>query len=305
MKVFYHNDMDGICSARVILNFLRGQKKEYNEEDFISMDYTKDFPLNDIQKDEEIYIVDYSIDPEQMYELLLRTCRVVWIDHHKSAIEKYKNFKAPLEEKKAGWEIPGLRFDGIAASVLTWWYFNGRQFDTADFCATYPKNPNCYFRKEIPEHIQLAGDWDVWDHIYGDRTKAFTMYFNAHIDSPFADEIFEKFTTNQIGGIIADGMCMIEYRNSWAKTFMKKYGYETIIEGYSAFVANLGNANSEFFGDLIDKYDIVATTCFNGAVWISSLYSNKEDVDCSEICLKYGGGGHKGAAGFTSKEKVF
>ena len=39
--------------------------------------------------------------------------------------------------------------------------------------------------------------------------------------------------------------------------------------------------------------------CFNGEQWVCSFYSNKEDIDCSIMASRLGGGGHKGAAGCT------
>lgn len=306
MKIFYHNDMDGIVSARIILNHLRTQKIPFKNEDFIEMDYSKEFPLGIIEKGEQVFIVDYSISPEQMYDLLIQTCRVVWIDHHKSAIEKYKDFETPMEQSKPGWEIPGLRADGIAGCVLTWWYIYGRQADTEEFVKDYPKNPKCRFRQEVPEYIKLAGDWDVWDHLYGLKTKSYTVCFNARIKSPLDDLFFDKLKTREDVDKFCEAGCqMIEYRNGWAETFMKRYGFETEIDGFRAFVANLGNANSEFFGELINSYDLIGTFCYNGKQWTVSLYSNKDYVDCSTICSKRGGGGHKGAAGFITNELYF
>ena len=297
MKVFYHNDMDGIVSARVILNKMRERKKEFLQEDFIKMDYSKKFPLDIITTNEEVFIVDYSISPEEMTKLLNKTKRVVWIDHHKSAIEKYKDFER---------EVSGLRANGTAGCVLTYWYFNGRQNETQEFLTDYPGNTKSLYRKEIPTYIKLAGDWDVWEHLYGEETRLFTISFNARISNPFADYYFDKFyDREELGYFIKSGEAMKEYRNSWAKEFMSRYGFETKIGGFSAFLANLGNANSEFFGDLIDKYDIIGTFCYNGETWTTSLYSNKDYVDCAEICSSYGGGWHKGAAGFVSKELLW
>lgn len=297
MKVFYHNDMDGIVSARIILDNFIVQGKEFQEEDFIEMDYNKQFPLDKIADKEQVYIVDYSIAPEEMIQLLAKTPRVVWIDHHKSAIEKYNNFDK---------EIAGLRANGIAGCVLTYWYFHGRQQETADFLKDYPKNIKSMYRSVIPKYIKLAGDWDVWEHLYGAETKAYAIWFGAKVKSPLDDLFFDKLKDEKyLNRYCEDGAQMIEYRKGWAKTFMERYGFETTIDGYRAFVANLGNGNSEFFGNLIDDYDIIGTFCFNGESYTCSLYSNKENVDCSVICLKRGGGGHKGAAGFIAKELPF
>jgi nanoRNase/pAp phosphatase (c-di-AMP/oligoRNAs hydrolase) len=39
--------------------------------------------------------------------------------------------------------------------------------------------------------------------------------------------------------------------------------------------------------------------CFDGKQWTYSMYTLK-DINVSEIAKKYGGGGHKKAAGFQS-----
>ena len=45
MKVFYHNDMDGIISARIILEEMRKRNISFTEQDFVEMDYAKIFPI--------------------------------------------------------------------------------------------------------------------------------------------------------------------------------------------------------------------------------------------------------------------
>lgn len=297
MKVFYHNDMDGIISARIILKVLRHRQEDFTKEDFIEMDYNKQFPLDIIKEKEIVYIVDYSISPEEMDKLLERTHRVIWIDHHQSAIDKYKGYNKM---------VPGFRANGLAGCVLTYWYFHGKQIETEDFIKEYPKNINSFYRRKIPEYIRLAGDWDVWEHLYGQKTKEFTICFNTRIKSPFDDDQFENLVgEHNLDCFLRAGEDMIEYRNSWAETFMKRYGFETEIDGYRAYVANLGNGNSEFFGDLINYYDIIGTFCFNGDTYTCSLYSCKPEINCADICAKRGGGGHKGAAGFVCKELPF
>lgn len=301
MKVFYHNDMDGIVSAQIILDFMTDvESKECKEEDFIKMDYTKKFPLDKIKEKEEVYIVDYSIDPAEMKQLLELTPRVVWIDHHISAIEKYKNSDLDYEA------IRGLRANGIAGCVLTYWYFYGRMSETDEFIASYPKNLESRFRKLIPMYIKLAGDWDIWEHLYQEATKKFTICFSTMINSPFDKVQFDKIKTEDgLNDFYSYGALLLDYRTSWAKEFMARYGFETQIEGHSAFVANLGNANSEYFGNLINKYDIIGTFCFNGEKWTISLYSNKDYINCAEICARNGGGGHKGAAGYVTDKISF
>lgn len=297
MKIFYHNDMDGIVSAHIIYNNVK-KLHNVNSEDFIEMDYKKTFPLHKIKEKEIVYIVDYSIEPETMKKLLEITPKVIWIDHHQSAIDKYSNFEN-IDK------IAGIRANGLAGCVLTYWYFYGRQIETEEFIKDYPKNIHSRYREEIPEYIRLAGDWDVWEHLYGQSTADFSVCFNTRIKSPMDEKFNFLVDTRHLLLFLDSGEDMIEYRESWADNFMKRYGFETEIDGYRAYVANLGNGNSTYFGDLINYYDIVGTFCYDGDSYNCSLYSTKENVNCAEICAKRGGGGHKGAAGFICKELPF
>ena len=44
---------------------------------------------------------------------------------------------------------------------------------------------------------------------------------------------------------------------------------------------------------------------FDGSKWTVSIYSTNKNIDCSELAKKYGGGGHKGAAGFQCENLPF
>ena len=70
MKVFYHIDNDGKCAAFWV-RALANKKDDYPLE-FYRINYDAEFPLNIIQPNEQVYIVDYSIMPEQMDKLLAR-----------------------------------------------------------------------------------------------------------------------------------------------------------------------------------------------------------------------------------------
>ena len=51
-----------------------------------------------------------------------------------------------------------------------------------------------------------------------------------------------------------------------------------------------------------EEYDMFIGFSYNGKSWNYSLRSTK--VDCSQIAMKYGGGGHKGASGFSTDELI-
>ena len=91
MKCFYHNDADGRCAGFWIRDAIRATNP-LEPAEFIEMSYEKSFPMNTIRVGEQIYIVDYSVSPDEMRQLLKITTDVTWIDHHKTAIEKYDDF---------------------------------------------------------------------------------------------------------------------------------------------------------------------------------------------------------------------
>jgi oligoribonuclease NrnB/cAMP/cGMP phosphodiesterase (DHH superfamily) len=97
MKCFYHADADGKCAGFwVALNV--GINDNYVPE-MHEINYNIPFPMNLILPNEQVYIVDFSISPEEMTRLLAITKDVTWIDHHKTAIEKYKDFPHSSESK--------------------------------------------------------------------------------------------------------------------------------------------------------------------------------------------------------------
>ena len=53
-----------------------------------------------------------------------------------------------------------------------------------------------------------------------------------------------------------------------------------------------------------DGYDGAACFHYDGVrkVWAFSLYNDNGEVDCSAIAKQFGGGGHKGAAGFVTND---
>ena len=69
MKCFYHNDADGKCSGFWVFQ-CAGMTDIHVDCEFIEMSYENPFPIDTICPNEQIYIVDYSISPDEMRELL-------------------------------------------------------------------------------------------------------------------------------------------------------------------------------------------------------------------------------------------
>lgn len=277
MKCFYHNDLDGACSAAVV-----NHANHDREIEFIEMAYGDKFPWDRIKEDEEIIIVDFSLQPYSDFEKLLDiTPHVTWIDHHKSAIDALPKLRG----------LPGLRrVHGEAACELAWEFY----FPTTD----------------MPEAIALLGDYDTWKFAFGEKTKQFQSGMKVQDTRPNSklwQFLFGQFHSEElIRTIRRDGETInmfIAARN----VQQLKTAYEVEFEGMRGLVCNAWNTGCTLFNsikDIYKKYDFVSTIFYNGDIWTVSLYTENH-ADMSVIAAKYGGGGHMQAAGFECKELPF
>jgi len=272
MKIYHHNDLDGRCAAAIALRWA----KEFGHLPVtIEVDYKDKIQIDQIENGEPVIIVDFSFKPEVMEEVLRRSPSPIWIDHHKTA-QDY-----PYQD------LPGLRnFDDKAMSgcELAWKFF-------------YPD-------KEAPMSVQLIGDYDKWALKL--QPQCFQFYEGLKMEvtipqSALWDHLFSDLLTDQI---IEQGKSAIRYRDNYCDKICNDFGYEVEWEGHKAFATNFYQFGSKGFGDRMDKYDFCIAYLHDGKRFTVSLYSIK-GIDVPEICKKYGGGGHKGAAGFVCKELPF
>lgn len=306
MKIISHSaDADGRLSAWLVANKFKmiGQEESLlSEDDFIMTDYGKhDDIFSKIEKDEKVVICDFSFEngPEDMKKLQEITNDITWIDHHKSAIEKYGDY---------GKDIKGLRVDGTAACMLTYIYYYILKLDEV---SNLTQRQCELFYNKAPKLVQLVHDNDVWRYQYGEETEFFKLGLDAeNIVSPLDNRWRLMYNSKQsIHRIINTGIHIKKYRDSLGDFACNSAGFEYEIDGLKGFCLNNVFGGSPWFGDRIKQYDFVC--CFNyigdSKEWEYSFYSEKEDVDCSKIAQKVDskGGGHKGAAGCTTKKFIF
>ena len=99
---FYHSvDFDGQCSGAIVYNYYKERNRKVN---LVGINYGESFPWTDIGSSDTVYMVDFGIQPFKDMVLLNSVCDLVWIDHHKTAIEDYHN-----ECDKDGIVIKGIQ----------------------------------------------------------------------------------------------------------------------------------------------------------------------------------------------------
>lgn len=272
MKIYYHNDADGRCSAAIVLALHATPNCE-----LIECDYNKEIDLSTIEVDEEIIIVDFSFKPEVMYKLLEITLDVIWIDHHITTMSYDYNNDS----------IDGIRSIEYAACELTWQYF--MQDD----------NPH-----NVPWAVKYIGDYDNWEFKYANETKQFYEGLKMFDTSPQSELWVSLFNNENIVQIGDAGFYATTYRNKYCQDIRDAYSYETIFEGHRALCMNVYKFGSFAFGDKFNHYDMCISYIHDGSNYVVSLYSDGK-INVSEVAKKYGGGGHVGAAGFVMGELPF
>lgn len=296
MKCFYHNDLDGLCAGAVVYKYYKVDRdftKEIGEPcEFLSINYNQNFPFDKIIKNEVVIIVDFSLQKEGEFNKLLSiTPNVIWIDHHKTAIEKHKHLDG---------KIQGVRQDGRAGCVLAWEYF-------------YPK-------ESLPRIVEMLGDYDIWNFSkHGEKlnelqagirlkdhnveSKNWLKWLNNKLEF---NELFqcENYDDN-LEPLLSDGKIALQYRINMYKSLIKSWSFFTTFEGYKAIACNAGSVSSQLFDSVNEDYELMLTFVFDGNQWTVSVYTKKENIDCSKIAKIYGGGGHKKAAGFQCPELPF
>ena len=281
MKCFYHSsDLDGHCSGAIV-------KMGFPHCEMVGITHGDEFPWDTIEKGEVVYMVDYCLQPFSDMQKLGLLADLIWIDHHKSAIEEYEAF---IQQESFGFGHAHLQ-NGVAGCELTW-----------GFC-----NPSFM----MPRAVRLLGRYDVWDHTdpdvlpfqYGMRLIEDTL--------PGADIWGHLFSGPDMGDLsdtLQNGATVMKYQDGLSKKICAATAFDLEWEGLRCIVSNAPLCNSKHFASVYDpaRHDVMMSFYWKKkGFWAISLYSDKKDVDVSAIAKKHGGGGHKGAAGFQCTVMCF
>lgn len=288
--VIYHSaDYDGIFCREIAHHFLP-------DAELIGWNFGD--PLVVPASEGPVYVLDLSPDclakPEADWE-----SRLIWIDHHKTSIEKWSR------------DIPGCRIDGVAACRLAWqWFFHEAGRGDASEGKPWTKEDYVERRVTEPLAVRLAGEYDIWDKRdplaetlqYGLRTQELTP-------SDWDDMLCIK-VHSIVSSLLDAGEIAQRYAQHTDDSVCKSRTWLMEWEGLRFLCLNSARFNSLVFAarDLLETgHDALLGFCYDGRQWNVSLYHAKHrtDLDLSLIAKRHGGGGHRGACGFTSKTLPF
>ena len=263
MKIIFHKaDLDGRCSAAIV------RKYEGERATLLGVDHGEPFPWAALSEGELVYLLDFSLPPKDMLRLWKKV-NLVWIDHHKSAIE--------WAESTDFWP-PGLRDPDVAACELCWkWLFVGPP----------------------PLAVRLLGRYDVWD--VDDTVLAFQYALQQYDTSPNG-EVWSRLlepARRDVEALVREGRPILRWLRSYWREYSALYGWRAEWDGRSVWVVNVGKADS-LLAEASPTADIYAFVARRKGKWRVSLRS--DIVDVGKLALTRGGGGHKSAAGFTCEK---
>ncbi len=221
----------------------------------------------------DLFLVDYSFSRDILKQLCGQAERVTIIDHHVSAAKELEGLDQEHDNLR-------LVFDmDHSGAVLSWQYF-------------FPQTP-------VPELLLDVEDRDLWnwqrDGSEG-RTAAMMSY-------PYSYQQWESWVTaaDAVEELQREGAAINRFRGQMIERY-KKRAVIGDVAGYQVPIVNCpAEIASELVGQLSEGYPFAAGYTDRGSKRGWSLRSHgKDGADVSLIAARFGGGGHRNAAGFAT-----
>lgn len=227
---------------------------------------------------EHVYIVDFSYPREVL--LALTAKQVLVIDHHASAQKDLRDV-SPFDELAAGKTAVVAWFDmEQSGATMTWKYFHS---------------------DEPPLLLKYVEDRDLWRFALPDSREISAWFRSYPHDFAQWDDLRELLSEHFLD-CVHEGQAILRQQDRMVED-MAKQAIMIQLGGHRVPCCNATTYYSEV-GDLLCRQHPDAHFA---AYYMDRADGKRQwglrsrgDFDCSEIAKMYGGGGHKGAAGFTT-----
>lgn len=246
-----------------------------------------------------VLIGDFSYKRDGLDAMLQGAASVVILDHHKTAEAELEAFR--VHESRPGAlcadDVDGLLRDmdelgrpkcaavfdmNRSGAVMTWEF--------------------CHPGTELPLHLQLIQDRDLWRFEYED-TKAFGVWLRCEpFDFKRWTEISRELNDDRSASrIIAEAQAMQRFFDQKVAE-IARLARRGMVAGHEVPLCNCPPMFASEVGAWLLEENPFApfVACYSdqGQSRGYSLRSRDDRLDVSEIARKFGGGGHRNAAGF-------
>ena len=218
-----------------------------------------------------VIILDFSYNNETIKRMMSDANSLLILDHHKTAAAELH-------------DIDCAHFDmNHSGAMLSWKFF-------------HPE-------KEAPRLIKFIEDRDLWKW-----EIPYSKEFAAAFDMvKFNFEDFDKFLDDsEVDDAIKRGSYILAYSRMVISRIVKG-AVERKFDGKRVLVVNSSHWMSEIGNALAIKCDFAAIWYYDHKHEQTkvSLRAHHDDIDVSVIAQRFGGGGHKLAAGFSLPSGAF
>jgi len=286
--VYHSADLDGKCCGAIARDYFE-QSKQSMTVVMLPIDYGQNLLRavsfhHPVSTQDTLVIMDFSPDNEKVFEALAGVFKaVIWIDHHKSAIEKYAEFAV-----KCGVTV---RLNAkVAACELTWAYF---------------------YNEPPPDAVYMLGVYDSWrmsdkTFLWEEEVLPFQYGCRVHNLDPASAAGMSEWELLLLSkgndDVIIEGKAILSYVTMDNATRARILAFRKEWEGQQCVFLNRFPANSQMFLGVKEETTMMvafaAVPIKDKVQYRVSLYSEDPKVDVSKIAERYGGGGHRNAAGF-------
>lgn len=224
--------------------------------------------ISDGLTDKEIYVLDFSFPVEIMRKMVENNKKIIVIDHHKSAEESVKMAHEYVYEMDR------------SGAVLAWQYFFPEL--ATPWLLRYISDRDIW-KLELPDTFAMGLMLDTFDK-------------NFEIWSKLAEELENDDTRHKY---IKQGKLIQKYQHQVMEDIIISNKETVFFEGYETYAVNAPHFFASQIGHILyeEKPPLAIVWSWSKGGISVSLRSDGS-VDVSEIAKKYGGGGHKAAAGF-------
>jgi len=211
----------------------------------------------------EVCIVDFSYPREVLLEMKAKAKSLIVLDHHKTAEQDLQGLDFCLFDMNR------------SGAVITW-----------EHLLTYINVPDLFL------YIQDRDLWQ-WKLPHSKEVSAGLELLDMSFDT------WEEYLDNKmIPDLINTGKTILQYQTKCIEAAIKQ-AYPMELAGYTVPCINTTHLVSEIGNELAKGHPFAVMYFDTADKRVYSLRSAEDGIDVSEIAKKFGGGGHKHAAGFT------
>lgn len=260
MCIYHANCCDGMGAAWIV------RKALGNDVDFIPATYQEEPPE---VAGKDVIIVDFSYKRDVMADMAEEATSITVIDHHKTA-------EAELSPLLAIGVVDGIFDMEKSGAMLAWEWF---------FPHTEPPT--------LIHHIQ---DRDLWRfELEGTKEIQASLY-----SYPMEFDVWDQLMKMDLAELRKEGEAINRAHMKNINGLVEYLVQRQIIAGYEVPVLNCNYMFASDAGNIMANGEPFSATYYDTQENRKySLRSSKDGgIDVSAIAAKFGGGGHKNAAGF-------